>query len=416
MESFHDIPHFTDAKPDLMVLQQRRELAILNAIFEVISSTNNLKETLERALDFILSFIDLAVGWVCLLEQEGTCFSFVGYKGLCFANGDGGPTPCLAHCVCDRVRRTKDVVVVTKLSQDCPLQSLDKAGVQQVSGHVSVPLSVKGRIVGQLNIAFRDPGQVDANDIELLRTIGPQLAVAIENARLWGELQHKEKMRTELLKKVVSAQEEERRRISCELHDEMGQNLTSMLIGLKILWNLKRDEQSSEIIHNLCQTVSGMITSIHDMALELRPAVLDDLGLEAALSQLFKESPARLGIKVDFEVVGMNNHRLAREVETTLYRIAQESLTNVARHSKAEKASVVLRLGEKSIVLIVEDNGIGFDPREISQEQSHMKRLGLYGMEERAALVGGSLTVESKPGMGTTVFVEVPLRIEDGQT
>ncbi len=414
MESFNDTPHFMDAKPDLMVLRQRRELAILNAIFEVISSTNDLQETLEKALDFILSFIDSAVGWVCLLEQEGTCSAFVGYKGLCFADSDGGPTPCLAHCVCDRVRKTKDVVIVTKLNKGCPLRSLDEEEVQQIVGHVSVPLSVKGRIVGQLNVAFKDPDQVDHDDIELLRTVGPQLAVAIENARLWRELQHKEKMRSELLKKVVTAQEEERRRISRELHDEMGQNLTSMLIGLKVLWNSRQDEQSVEVINNLCKTVSGMLSSIHDLALELRPTVLDDLGLEAALAQFFKESQARLGVTVDFEVIGMDHHRLSHEVETTLYRIAQESITNVARHSKAQNASVVLRLGEKSIVLIVEDNGTGFDPWEVRQEQGHPKRLGLYGMEERAALVGGTLTVESKPGMGTTVYVEVPLAALDG--
>jgi len=414
MESFQDLPHISDAKPDAAVLQQRRELAILNAIFEVISSTNDLKETLEKALDFILSFIGSAVGWVCLLEQEGSCSAFVGYKGLCFSNDEGGPAPCLAHCVCDRVRKTKEAVVVTRLNQECPLRLLDENGEQRVTGHVSVPLAAKGRIVGQLNVAFNDPNQVDRNDIELLRTVGPQLAVAIENARLWGELQRKEKMRAELLKKVVSAQEEERRRISRELHDEMGQNLTSMLIGLKILWNSNKDDQSAEVINGLCKTVSGMLASIHDLALELRPAVLDDLGLEAALAQLLKDSRARLGIPVDFEVIGSNARRLPREVETTLYRIAQESLTNVARHAKAQKASVMLRRGEKSIVLIVEDNGAGFDPREVRQVPDSPQRLGLYGMEERAALVGGTFTVESNPGMGTTIYVEVPLELMEG--
>jgi signal transduction histidine kinase len=415
MGSVHDTPHFTEAKPDRMVLQQKRELAILNAIFEVISSTNDLKETLEKALDFILSFIDSAVGWVCLLEQEGACSAFVGYKGLCFSNGDGGPTPCLAHCVCDRVRKTKDVVVVTRLNPGCPLRSLDESGIEQVAGHVSVPLTAKGRIVGQLNVAFSEADQVDKHDIELLRTIGPQLAVAIENARLWGELQHKEKMRAELLRKVVSAQEEERRRISRELHDEMGQSLSSLLIGLKFLWNAKKDEQSSGVIENLCRTVSEMLESIHDLALELRPTALDDLGLEAALAQYFKECPARLGVKVDFEAISMNGRRLPRELETTFYRIAQESLTNVARHAKAENASVVLRASETSIVLIVEDDGTGFDPWAARQGQEHPRRLGLYGMEERAALVGATLTVESAPGQGTTIYVEAPLDAEVGR-
>jgi signal transduction histidine kinase len=275
-----------------------------------------------------------------------------------------------------------------------------------VTGHISVPLTVKSKIVGQLNIAFNNPEKIVKEDVDLLRTIGPQLAVAIENARLWEELQQKERMRTELLKKVVQAQEDERQRISRELHDELGQSMTSLLIGLKLLEKAGLDDEGYLVIGNLSGTVSGMLSSIHDMALELRPAALDDLGLAPALAQYARESQARLGFKIDFEVIGMNGRRLPREVETTLYRIIQESLTNVARHSMASKTSIILKQSENSIIAIVEDNGIGFDTKQ-ALEKPH--RLGLYGMQERAALVGGKLTVESTIGMGTTIYIEVPL-------
>jgi signal transduction histidine kinase len=395
-----------DPRSDTTLTQQKRELAILNAIFQTISDSSGLKETLERSLEVILSYISSSIGWVCLLDEQGGCYSFVGQKGLCTSAEEGGLGPCLAHCVCDRVRKTREVVVIDRLAPGCPLLLLEGGKERLITGHVSVPLTAKSRIVGQLNVAFNNPEKIVKEDVDLLRTIGPQLAVAIENARLWEELQHKERMRTELLKKVVQAQEDERRRISRELHDELGQSMTSLLIGLKLLEKAGLDDESYMVIGNLTGTVSGMLSSIHDMALELRPTSLDDLGLAPALAQYARESQARLGFKIDFEVIGMNGRRLPREVESTLYRIIQESLTNVARHSMASKVSIILRQSENSIIAIVEDNGVGFDTKQ-AQEKNH--RLGLYGMQERASLVGGKLTVESTLGVGTTIYVEVPL-------
>jgi signal transduction histidine kinase len=394
-----------DPRLDTTLTQQKRELAILYAIFQTISDSSGLKETLEKSLEVILAYISSAIGWICLLDERGSCYSFAGQIGLCSAGEEGSLAPCLAHCVCERVRKTGEVVVITSLRPGCPLLLIDDGKERLVTGHVSVPLTAKSRIVGQLNIAFNNPDKVVKEDVDLLRTIGPQLAVAIENARLWEELQQKERMRTELLKKVVQAQEDERQRISRELHDELGQSMTSLLIGLKLLEKAGLDDEGYLVIGNLSGTVSGMLSSIHDMALELRPTALDDLGLAPALAQYARESQGRLGFKIDFEVIGMNGRRLPREIESTLYRIIQESLTNVARHSMASKASIILKQNENSIIAIVEDNGVGFDTKQVL-EKSH--RLGLYGMQERAALVGGKLTVESTPGIGTTIYVEVP--------
>ena len=133
------------------------------------------------------------------------------------------------------------------------------------------------------------------------------------------------------------------------------------------------------------------------------------LGLVAALEQYFKDCPARLGINVDFEKISFNGERLPREIETTLYRVIQESLTNVARHARVEKASVLLRRNEHSITAIIEDNGVGFDKDEVNGGQAKRPRLGLYGMEERVALIGGVLTIESRPGSGTTIYIEIPV-------
>ena len=265
--------------------QQLRELEILNSIFKIMSSANSLAETLEKALEFVLTMIDSTVGWVCLHDQDENCFSFVGYKGLCFSNTNKA-SPCLVSCVCDRVRKTKEVVIVNKLTKGCPLLLIKNENQPEelIVGHVSVPLVANSRLVGQLNIAFNDPQNIRQGDIDLLGTVAPHLAVLIENVRLWEELQNKEIRLKKLLNSVVNAQEEERQRISRELHDEMGQNLTSLLIGLRILENSETCSEKENVIDGMTRTVTGMITSIHDLALELRPTSLDDLGLIPALT------------------------------------------------------------------------------------------------------------------------------------
>lgn len=389
-----------------LITQQRRELTILHAIIQAVSRAGSLKETLESALDIILDVIASRTGWICLTGENESCVAFVGHKGLCLPDENGTATPCLVQCVCSHIRRTREMVVVSKLNPACPLLLIKGEVEQVIVGHISVPLITKERMVGQLNIAYNDPQQANQLDAELLKTIAPQLAAAIENARLWEEIQNKEMMRRELLKKVVSAQEEERRRISRELHDELGQQLTSLLVQLHILENLGNPQEARAIYETQKETVSHLLSGIHDLAVELRPAALDDLGLAAALEQYFKDCPARLGIKVDFEKIGFNGERLPREIETTLYRVIQESLTNVARHAGVDKASVLLQRSEQAVTAIIEDNGVGFDVDEVSAQST---RLGLYGIEERVSLTGGTLTIESRPGHGTTMYVKIPV-------
>lgn len=403
-----------DELTEKLLRQQKRELAILYAIIQTVSRSYNLEETLESALEIILSVVGSSTGWICLLDDQQGCSAFVGQKGLCYAKDASGATPCLVQCVCGRVQKTRDVVVMRSLSKGCPLLK-EQAGLEErVVGHVSVPMVTGSRLVGQLNVAFGDPRMADEMDIDLLKAIGPQLAVAVENARLWEAVQEKEKLRSELLKKVVTAQEEERRRIARELHDELGQELNSLLVRLQVLEKQTAGDAARQTIAGLKATTGEMLASIHDLALELRPPVLDDLGLVPALAQYTRTCKANLGIEVDFEVIGPAEQRFSREVETTLYRIVQEALNNVARHAKVERASVLLRVTERSAAVIIEDNGVGFDFKAVRSGQARRNRLGLYGMEERVALVGGSLTIETAPGMGTHIYAEVPLQAAGG--
>jgi signal transduction histidine kinase len=391
-------------------LQRRnQELEMLNAIVQAVNAPLNLDETLEKALDQVLAVADSDVGWICFLEADGSCKAFVGRQGLCWPAEAGRVSQCLRDCVCHRLQQTGEVVVINNLREGCPLLRVKTETGRPIQGHVSIPLKTKTHIVGQLNIAFSNEASIRQLDLDLLQAVGPQLGVAIENARLWDEVRQKDALRASLLKKVVLAQEEERRRIARELHDELGQALTSLLIGLKVTESAAASPEAKLTHAEMKATVAQMFDGIHNLALELRPTLLDDLGLVPALANYVRNWPTRFGVQIDFATTGMTGLRLPREIETTLYRAVQEALTNVARHADAQRASVLLERRGQSVVAIVEDNGRGFNVAEYMSGPAGRQHLGLYGLQERASLIGGQFTIESTLGRGTTVYVEVPL-------
>lgn len=222
------------------------------------------------------------------------------------------------------------------------------------------------------------------------------------------ELKLKEEMRVKLLGKVISAQEEERKRIARELHDETSQALTSLIVGLKFIEDSTTDAKVSEKTGELRALATETLTEVHHLAVALRPKLLDDLGLGAAIKKYAKDYSAKMNIGVDCHISGLDGKRLPSEVEVTVFRIVQEALTNVARHAKATSASVVLRYHDSSLLVVIEDDGQGFDVNATATSAD--TKLGLFGMYERASLIGGKLTVESQPGSGTAVFLEVPLK------
>jgi len=226
------------------------------------------------------------------------------------------------------------------------------------------------------------------------------------------QLREKEEDRTRLLEEVISAQEEERKRIARELHDEAGQALSSLMLGLKHLEETCGDPSAKSKAAELRSLAANTLDLTHDLALELRPSVLDDLGLVAALERYVKDYASRYDVHLDFHAAALEDKRLPPQEEIALYRIVQEALTNVARHAGARNVSVLLEERDGTTVVIVEDDGRGFDVAAVMGSAGQSRRLGLLGMEERAALIGGKLTIESRPGAGTAVFVEVPKAID----
>ena len=234
-----------------------------------------------------------------------------------------------------------------------------------------------------------------------------QVAVAFDN--MARELRERDEERSQLLGRVLTAQEDERRRISRELHDETGQALTSLLLGLTHLEQSVAEEDARALLAELRVMTAEAMDLTRNLAGELRPSSLDDLGLEAALSRYVADYGKKHRIDTDFHANGFAGSRLAPETETALYRIVQEALTNVARHAGASSVNVLLERRNGRAVLVVEDDGRGFDVSGVRGSGARSGKLGLLGMEERATLVGGTLAIESRPGSGTALFVEVPV-------
>lgn len=278
--------------------------------------------------------------------------------------------------------------------------------------HVCVPLIAGERVVGLLNLAD-DQGRVfTSEELRLLGSIGRQVGVAVENARLWDEVKRKEALRGQLLSQVIGAQEAERKRIARELHDEAGQSLTALLLGLRTLdQDPALSDSSRHHLADLRTLAKDLFDDLHRLAVELRPDALDHLGLVGAVESCLRDFGARAGLTIDFHASGVDGLRVPGDVEIAIYRIAQEALGNVVRHAAASRVDVLLERRNDALILIVEDDGRGFDvdralhPAPLDDE----RRLGLFGVQERAALLNGRVTIESEHGRGTTLFVEIPL-------
>lgn len=243
-----------------------------------------------------------------------------------------------------------------------------------------------------------------ADEIGRLAAAFNQMTEGLQRYR--QEVAEKERARLVLLEAIVHAQEEERKSIARELHDQLGQSLLALLLSME---SLRREGLAQE---DRCREMEGrvrqLIEEVRRLAWGMRPSILDDYGLELALARYTEETSRHFGLAIDYQYTcspGLG--RLPPRVEVTLYRIAQQALMNVVRHAQATRASVVVLQGRDEVMLLVEDNGRGFDLSSVQRDGEGC--LGLSGMQERAALAGGACAVDSLPGQGTTVRVRIPL-------
>ncbi len=388
------------------LLRRNLDLAALNSIAAELSHSRGLVDVMHRSLVKVIEFTNSDAGWVNALTEGGKQANIICHFGLTDETMQRLSRVDFSNCNCKTAVLKKSPLLIGGSKSACPLLSQRLSNGRFLRCHVVVPLVSKSTVFGLMGIASSESSSFKTEHLRLLDAIGHQMSVAFENARLWEELKHKEELRGRLLEENISAQETERKRIARELHDQTGQSLTSLMVGLKML----EKDSPKDIRHRITdmrQLTAQTLDEVHNLALELRPSSLDDLGLVAAVKQYTQEYTAKFEINTDFQTIGFDGRRLLSQVEIALYRIIQEALTNVVRHAQAKRVSILLEARGSSIVAIVEDDGKGFNIKQISQSATQ-RNLGLYGMYERAALIDGTLTIESKPGMGTTLFVELP--------
>lgn len=399
----------------------RKVQALLEAVL-VLSGEHELETVLRRIVAGAATIADAKYAAIAIYDDTGAIESFIHY-GM----ND--------HTV-TRIGRLPDGrgLLGEPIVASGPIR-LDQLGVDPWAGgfppnhppmqtFLGVPIGRAGRQYANLYVTEKADGGLFADDDEALVVAFAAFAVgAIESAHLVrAERAHAEALaelatateragfKREMLAEILRAQELERARVSRDLHDDVGQALTSVLLGLRLVDScLAREEVAFDDARRRTEDVRALVADAllrtRRMAFDLRPTVLDDVGLLPALERLAQDMTARGGTAVALATHGFADDRLPPEIETVVYRVVQEALTNVTRHAGAATASITVVVADGRVRALVEDDGSGFDTDAAPMRGN----LGLRGMIERADLAGGTVKLSSTPGSGTTLVLEVPL-------
>jgi signal transduction histidine kinase len=358
-----------------------------------VSRTLKLENILTDALDKTLEVSGIEAGGIYLLQESTGVLTVAAHKGLSVQLVDEIDDLKIGEGFSGRVAETGEPLVVRELSTDSRLtrSAVQKEGFKSVA--IS-PLVSRGKVLGSLFLITRDNREFSQQDIELVSSIGGQIGVAVENARLFEQAQQLAVM-------------EERQRLARDLHDSVTQALFGVTMYAEAAARLlsSGDSNGSKAVDHLRELQATAQEALREMRLlifELRPPVLEQEGLVAALQTRLDTVESRSGLEVDLKVEG-GGEQLPHKIEAGLYRIAQEALNNALKHAEAHRITVSLHQDKRSVTLEVADDGIGFD-QAIARRHGGM---GLKGMEERAVEMGGRLLVESSPGEGTKVSAEV---------
>jgi len=389
-----------------VLVQRNRQLSILNAIGNTVNQSLDLQEILEKALEEVLSLTGIDVGAVFLMDEAAGRLELIASRGLSPEAARYASEVGMLDSSCGGVMERGQVVIVPDLNRyhGKRAKSLQRDHLNTL---VHVPLTAKGCTLGSMCIATHDSRSFGSEEQEMLTAIGNQIAVAIENARLYAVVQQKERLRGELFKKAINAQEDERKRIARELHDDTCQALTALIFAAEEGLEMPRLDEVKSHLEEMRELSQHSLDGVHKMIFDLRPSMLDHLGLGPALRWFAEARLEPRGIRV--EVIEAHPlDRLPAEMETALFRVGQEAVTNIARHSAARNVIIRLDSDGKTVHLSLEDDGIGFDLSGIIPTPDSLRGLGLIGMQERVEALGGALEVISAPGIGTRISIEAP--------
>jgi PAS domain S-box-containing protein len=387
------------------VRQRNLELEVLNDIVSSVISSLHLPDILNRLAKVFTEKLGIRVGGIFLYDESGGNLTMEMCWGMTEAaqRDFEGFVRKLYHT--EIAARENGVTFVKKHMK--PPRSNDflvnKFFYKWLSS-LYIPLPAKGEIQGLICL-FDEEHNLRQNQIGFFRTLGQQIGVAIQNARLFEQVRQSHTEMRALSLRLVEVQEAERRYIARELHDEIGQELT----GLKLVLEMNTLQSDGKTKSNLMEAksiVDNLMPLVRELSLNLRPTMLDDLGLLPTLPWHFERFSNQTNVHVSFKHTGLGSKRFALHLETAIFRIVQEALTNVARHAGVNEAVVRLWSDEKTLGVQIEDRGCSFDAVEALKTGNTG---GLYGMRERAMLLGGHFTIEARPGHGTRLTAELPL-------
>ena len=387
--------------------QQRKVAETLSQASIALSQTLDIQHVMETILDYIQMVLPVDAAFLVLSEGDDQ------YKTRCvrFVE-DQSPVRNLLNRSIDLLnapvikpffeQQTSTLIRDSQLIErwDPP------AELAAMRSWLGIPLASSGKTIGMVVAANSQPDFFHNDQVELAEAVVSQATVALQNAWLFEQVRSGRQRLQLLSRHLVEVQENERKYIARELHDETGQALTSLKLGLRAIEQISAGEAPiTQHVTGLKLLADEILESLHRLAMNLRPASLDHLGLVGALTGLVQSTGERSGIVTRFKSLGVDQRqRITEDIESSAFRIVQESLTNIVRHAKATCADVILEWQEDKITIIVEDDGIGID-LEAARASG---QLGLVGMQERTEMLGGKLLIDSSPNAGTTLVVEIP--------
>ncbi len=389
--------------------QRNRELTLLNSLIGAVSSSLEIHNVFTILRTLLTEQLNISGGILFDYDRADDLLTLEAYWGLpehiarAFAMLSAGT----AHN--SQVVRTQAVVFKPDFRE---IERFRVVGLDvdrpDWQCYMGIPLLAGGEVQGVIDLFSHTPGALCAEQADFFATLGQQVGVALQNVRLFAQVRDGRLRLQTLSHQLLEAQENERRTLARELHDEIGQALTALKLNLQTVQRMGEYPASMSYIEETIAIVDHSLQQVRDLSLALRPSVLDDLGLVAAL-RWYVDRQARLaGFDARFTAPTAPT-RLLPDIETVCFRVAQEALTNITRHAQAHTVRVTLTQNTNRLCLSIRDDGVGFDVRAAHERAAHGESLGLSGMRERVLFAGGHIDIRSAHGQGTEVRVQFPL-------
>ena len=388
------------------------DLMTLSRVSAAISGLTDLEGVLRVGLNSVLGIIDGEVGGIMLMDEETKTLSYRVYHGLSEEDATGMRLR-LGEGIAGKVAQSGRSTLLEDISLEPDAARLDLISTEGLRAFVSIPLRAREQVLGVMNVASHIPRRFTKEDLHFLGSVGDQLGIAIEQTRLYERLRKARGRLRKLARQNLVAEEEERRRIARELHDETSQSLSGIALQLEALIEMSAmsGNQDDKFVAGL-KKVQSLTVQVHNevsrVISNLHPALLDTLGLVAAIRQHAESRLQPLNISVLIETKGAER-RFPPDVEATLFRVVQGAIGNIVQHSKAKNVSIVLAYQPGEFSLNISDDGQGFDVSEITDVEESGRGRGLFSMRERIGFLGGTSGVESKIGAGTMLWARIPI-------